>query len=173
MEKKIDWSKAPNGATHYCLDDPGRTAWRDLSGKHAKYWDDGEWKNHGLTPEFCFKHAEFEARPVAPAWPAEGVLPPVETVCEMHRETYFEIDWQPVTLLCVGQAKAFFRDKEGHEWSRPLRELSFRPIRTAEQIAAEESKLRVAELAKVIKESGWRSPEILAAYLDSHDYRKQ
>lgn len=69
-------------------------------------------------------------------WTGEG-LPPVGTVCEMHRETYFEIDWQPVTLLCVGQAKAFFRDKEGHEWSRPLRELSFRPIRTPEQIAAD------------------------------------
>ena len=49
---------------------------------------------------------------------------------------------------------------------------NFRPIRTAEQIAAEERKAREAELATVIKVSGWESPEILAAYLESHGYRK-
>lgn len=73
----------------------------------------------------------------SPEWGAEG-LPPVGTVCEMRRTDYVDIDWQKVEFLCAGNKKAFFRDRDGHEWSRPLSDLKFRPIRTPEQIAAED-----------------------------------
>lgn len=47
-----------------------------------------------------------------------------------------------------------------------------RPIRTPEQIKAEQREKAVAKLAAVIRDSGWKSPEILAAYLDSQGYCK-
>ena len=37
----IDWSKAPEGATHYYT--RGDTPWRDLSGENWKWWADGKW----------------------------------------------------------------------------------------------------------------------------------
>jgi len=37
----IDWSKAPEGATHYYT--RGSTPWRDLSGENWKWWADGKW----------------------------------------------------------------------------------------------------------------------------------
>lgn len=41
----------------------------------------------------------------------------------------------------------------------------------AAQDAAEERNTRIAGLERAIRESGWTSSEILAAYLDSHGYR--
>ena len=48
----IDWSKAPEGATHYCEDAIDGTYWRDLSGQNAKYWFKGGWHEHGMAKAF-------------------------------------------------------------------------------------------------------------------------
>ena len=37
----IDWSKAPEGATHYYT--RGSTPWRDLSGENWKWFSNGKW----------------------------------------------------------------------------------------------------------------------------------
>lgn len=129
----IDWSKCPE-ATHF--DPVDQNFLREIDHALLLFNNKNGWMvpmytQYGVTIEECHRPLIKRA-----AWNGEGT-PPAGTVCEMHRETYFEIDWQPVTLLCVGKAKAFFRDKDGHEWSRPIRELSFRPIRTPEQIAAD------------------------------------
>ena len=39
----IDWSKAPEGATHYYT--RGDTPWRDLSGENWKWWANGKWNS--------------------------------------------------------------------------------------------------------------------------------
>jgi len=131
----IDWSRAPDWAQELATNPYNEKAWLGDEGYSYLVGNGGvvPWSYETAFARTAFKSIEHRPEP----WTGEG-LPPVGAVCEMHRETYFEIDWQPVTLLCVGQAKAFFRDKEGCEWSRPLRELSFRPIRTPEQIAADQ-----------------------------------
>lgn len=103
-----------------------------------------------------------------PAWTGEG-LPPVGTVCEMRRTDYVDVDWQRIEFLCAGSKKAFFRDREGHEWSRPLGDLKFRPIRTPEQIAAEERRAAIKEMIGHI--GGSRRCE--AEVLYDAGYRKQ
>lgn len=80
-------------------------------------------------------------RPVE--WNGQG-LPPAGAVCESARQG-IEPDWLPVKILCVGNARVFMRrvndagsDTGGYEFSRLIREMTFRPIRTPEQIAADE-----------------------------------
>lgn len=180
----IDWSKAPKWAVAHGLHETGfgikgfwlgETQHQNL--EHTKSFPYG-----GGDPSCgSFHNSRRESfsyvTPRPAPWTGEG-LPPVGTVCEMHRDTYFEIEWQAVTLLGIGQAKAFFRDKEGHEWSRPLSELSFRPIRTPEQIAEEEREAAHQELMHHIagymgRDNPHSADDGLAQYLLDHDYRKQ
>lgn len=164
---KIDLSKKPEGATHI---NPHSGLWVKCFGGNSgsyQFFKDGEWEM-GFG---CMSNSYLEIAQPEP-WNGEG-LPPVGTVCELHRDTYFEIEWQAVALLGIGQTKAFFRDKEGHEWSRPLSELSFRPIRTPEQIAAEERETAILAMRADI---GWIAPYLgpcPVALLYDAGYRKQ
>ena len=144
----------------------------------AKFLNGNGSLGDGIEAAYLAIHGHDDwVRAGPPAWTGEG-LPPVGTVCELHRDTYFEIEWQAVALLGVGQTKAFFRDKEGHEWSRPLSELSFRPIRTPDQIAADE---RISEIHALSDElAGYEGIDgvrarhhNMALYLVDQGYRKQ
>lgn len=144
----------------------------------AKFLNGNGSLGDGIEAAYLAIHGHEDwVRAGPPAWTGEG-LPPVGTVCELHRDTYFEIEWQAVALLGVGQTKAFFRDKEGHEWSRPLSELSFRPIRTPDQIAADE---RISEIHALSDElAGYEGIDgvrarhhNMALYLVDQGYRKQ
>jgi hypothetical protein len=113
-----------------------------------------------------------ETRPVA--WNGES-LPPVG-LCEL-RLISAGGDWHEADIKFASRNVVVW-DWVGEPSINGLctayvHAVQFRPVRTPEQIAAEERERRIAELAKVIRVSGWDSPEILAAYLDSHDYRKQ
>lgn len=141
---QVDWSKAPEGATHYCLSWPARTAWRDMSGIYAKYYMDGAWRDHGVTSEYCLtSYAEFEARPAQ--WNGEG-LPPAGTVCE-HKRVH---EWQKVEIFAVkpnynGSQTALFTYESGC-WAGCAEPSLFRPIRTPEQVAAEECQREISEI---------------------------
>lgn len=111
----------------------------------------------------------------AKEWNGEG-LPPVGVVCEMRRTDYVDMYWKEIEFLCAGSKKAFFRDQEGHEWARLLSDIEFRPIRTPEQIAAEERENDIAEAMKVMAVSGVHTSaeaclRIATAYVDA-GYRK-
>lgn len=112
----------------------------------------------------------------APVWTGAG-LPPVGTVCEMRRTDYVNVDWQEIEFLCAGNKKAFFRDSDGYEWSKPLADLKFRSIRTPEQIAHDEKCKAIGDLTYEI--CGWfgrDEPEEvhgrLAAYLYDQNFRR-
>lgn len=111
------------------------------------------------------------ALPREALWNGEGAPPPGIEVEIKLKST--RADWCPATVLfCQDDALVIAWKAEGIARPTTLSAVDIRPIRTAEQLAAEEREARTAELARVIKTSGWESSEILAAYLESHGYRK-
>lgn len=143
---KIDWNIAPD-ATHYdkrkgCVPAFMRKA-ADGSGWEFRQTS-GRWMYYStLTDE---QVAKLKVRP-AP-WNGEG-RPPVRTVCE-HR-TGPGMSWSSATVLAYGEKKVFYRDRDGHEWSRPYDEIEFRPIRTPEQIAMADRANRIQEALVEVK----------------------
>lgn len=101
-------------------------------------------------------------------WDGAG-LPPVGAECEMKRLDYVDVDWQQIKFLCAGEKKAFFMDSEGYEWSRPLTELKFRPIRNAEQVAAEEREKAIKQMVDDDIGLG----RVIAEWVYDAGYRKQ
>lgn len=104
------------------------------------------------------------------AWNGTG-LPPVGAVCE--HQVFGCAGWSKAAVLAYGEKKTFYRDEDGHELSRLSDELKFRPIRTPEQIAAEERSLAVSEIINLI---GWPhtvEADIAASRLYDAGYRKQ
>lgn len=99
-------------------------------------------------------------------------LPPVGVVCEMH----YCGEWEKTEILCIGVKHVFIRQiavtGEAFECSLNLSACQFRPIRTPEQIAADEREAAIKEMtANYAKNSdtlaGW------ADYVyDTLGYRK-
>jgi hypothetical protein len=140
----IDWSKAPAHATHWC---PGNArieeGWIYKAGQ--EFYSCYAEKSCEHIPNFpAWRALRLIPRRVEPApWNGEG-LPPVGTVCEWHPNND---GWIQVEILGHSGEETWFR-RDGHELSETcLRMAFFRPIRTPEQIAAEE---RIAELNKMI-----------------------
>ena len=171
----INWDEAPEGATHYCIGSTHDTVWRDLSGVDAKYWYQGEWHDHhGVSSEFCLKYGVFEERPTQQAWDGKG-LPPVGTVCECQND---ELKWLEGTIVHVGihgsTKLAVMQTKEEILYGEVG---EFRPIKTKEQIAAEEREKAIEEMYSLTFAS--TSQEVLDAQrqvceaLYDAGYRKQ
>lgn len=172
----IDWSTAPEGATHYQPESRGfHAAWFRLQGGEAReMWVviPGGALEHIIDPTaFDESMQNLIARPVEPAtWNGQG-LPPVGTVCEVkHRD----IGWVRCEIVahksfsCGGLTHAIaWIDENTLDQSQGLR---FRPIRTPEQIAAEEREKAIEEMcfaeetltvkqAKALYDAGYRRQE--------------
>lgn len=132
----IDWSKAPEGATHFSpafkdfID-----LWAKKEGDQWMYRANGEkiW-HHGPGPS---QGERYISRPIE--WNGEG-LPPVGTVCEFNDGCgggykKVEIMYVSAQTILVKFDGSPNEDVEGAY--SPHESLYFRPIRTAEQIAAE------------------------------------
>ncbi|HCF3798316.1 TPA: hypothetical protein NIE45_001424 [Pseudomonas aeruginosa] len=144
----IDWSKAPEGATHYQPESRGfHAAWFRLQGGKAReMWVviPGGALEHIIDPTvFDESMQNLIARPAEPAtWNGQG-LPPVGTVCE-HYGTADDLAWLEVEVIGHGNVDgrnvAFFRYGTGSPRFTVSYSTAnnFRPIRTPEQIAAEE-----------------------------------
>lgn len=159
----IDWSKAPEGATHWGPDtEEWSRSWRIVQGEQmAVMLDDGEdteWTWYPITDE----HREnlfptLVARPAA--WSGEGLPPPgieFESLWSSIQGTYakaFAIglnrDGGLVYQLLetpsgerVGDMEAEYRNEAVQGY--PV----FRPLRTPEQIAAEAREASVKQMMK-------------------------
>lgn len=178
MESKIDWSKAPEGASHYVI------GWGffklDLAG-----WficDDGEkvWrKTPYQSPDNFSWWGNAVERP-SPSWIGEG-LPPVGVVCEYNAMPIGKPEkWHKVEVVYVSGWVIVLRCIEapdGHEAgngveiavdvdSSTLKDV--RPIRTPEQIAADEREAAILDIyqticisraqAEAIYDAGYRKP---------------
>lgn len=161
----IDWSKAPEGATHWDSDMNNRVAgWMKLEDGVWYWWPakgafscPSKW--HASLNQHMIKTEGFLERP-AP-WEGQG-LPPIGTVCEWVGCTFAPEDPKEPDLHIGDQVTiiAHFKDGEfdlaaftfnpqihnpdrGTAWVNQGVHGCFRPIRTPEQIAEE---ARIAEL---------------------------
>ncbi|HBO3725434.1 TPA: hypothetical protein L4T28_006561, partial [Pseudomonas aeruginosa] len=111
------------------------------------------------------REATFEARPQK-AWDGQG-LPPVGAKFLTDRNDFL----REVTILCHGKTRTFVFDHVSQEEiCLVLKDRVFLPIRTPEQIAAEEREKAIEEMcfaeetltvkqAKALYEAGYRRQE--------------
>ena len=179
----IDWSKAPEGATHWDMGLDGAVAgWMRVNEGQWYWWPvDGaqcERKWHVcLTPKQP-KSGKYLARP----WNGEG-LPPVEAVCEYTLNS--GISWFTCVICYIYMdkraliAKCFTseRSPEFIEQEIPLDDLlrvQFRPIRTADQIEAEQRECAITDMCVLLgKDSTRAGVRAMAGVLYEAGYRKQ
>ncbi|HFH3051239.1 TPA: hypothetical protein ACGJRA_002422 [Pseudomonas aeruginosa] len=149
----IDWTKAPEGATHW---EPSSyefaEGWMRKVGDKWSYWLEGS-KVWGLSGPACCVSAEreatFEARPQE-TWDGQG-LPPVgiqiEAKFPVTGVTGTHYHWRRVIVAVAGIPRAerecLVYDAEN---TKPAWVDELRPIRTPEQIAAEERKKAIEEM---------------------------
>jgi len=145
---EIDWSKAPEDATHYY---PGCDA-------YYSHWIKcvDEKRYAALTAAYPWKKDtdprslnQCIPRPTThtqPEWGGEG-LPPVGTVCECQDESF---KWKPGTIVYVGQGDgAMVAVMQADSGILIGEKGEFRPILTLEQIAAEEREKAIEDLIRV------------------------
>lgn len=155
----IDWTKAPEGATHYQPESRGfHAAWFRLQGGKAReMWVVRPTRalEHIIDPTvFDESMQNLIARPVEPAtWNGQG-LPPVGLMVEW--KAGLDHDWQRVTVLAYANGDAWFQPEDGPSFivGNPA---NFRRIRTPEQLAAEE---REKAINQMISDAGYVDPKI-------------
>lgn len=151
----IDWSKAPSHATHWC---PGNArieaGWIYQAGGefYSCYSDRGLEHIPGFP---AWRKARLVPRPSP--WTGDG-LPPVGVVCE-HQGKANDNKWLSVKILAhtvaLGQDVAVFQYGDTVSVSSAC---YFRPILTPEQIAEEERKAAIEEMATLMKEARYSAP---------------
>lgn len=164
----IDWSKAPEGATHWEPTGPEfHEGWMKKEGDYWFYWVEGtnKWCHGPSCNASAEREATFEARPQK-AWDGQG-LPPVGAKFLTDRNDFL----REVTILCHGKTRTFVFDHVSQEEiCLVLKDRVFLPIRTPEQIAAEEREKAIEEMcfaeetltvkqAKALYEAGYRRQE--------------
>lgn len=162
----IDWTKAPEGATHYQPESRGfHAAWFRLQGGKAReMWVVRPWRalEHIIDPTvFDESMQNLIARPVEPAtWNGQG-LPPVGLMVEW--KAGLDHDWQRVTVLAYANGDAWLQPEDGDSFIVGNPE-NFRRIRTPEQIAAEEREKAVGDMAMSIQGVPYQYPTLYALY---------
>ncbi|HBO2015830.1 TPA: hypothetical protein L4G30_005066 [Pseudomonas aeruginosa] len=177
----IDWTKAPEGATHWEPTGPKfHEGWMRKVGDKWSYWLEGS-KVWGLSGPACCVSAEreatFEARPQE-TWDGRG-LPPVGIEIEANFPvtdvTGTHYHWRRVIVAVAGipgaERECLVYDAEN---TKPAWVDEFRPLPTPEQIAAEERSKecdRIFVILSSVEREGNRSDMAEALY--DAGYRRQ
>ena len=129
---EIDWSKAPEGATHYnhtCFD------WYKVGSHEPSFWNGRAW-----APARCWDDRKHDCiqRPTTPSWSGEGI-PPVGVVCEYRvcDGPWYKCEIRYTVKHPDGGVIAYCPHLD-HEQALYAPYCCFRPTRTPEQIAADE-----------------------------------
>lgn len=135
----VTWANSPEWAKELAINPHGVSAWLGDAG-YVYMTDIGrfhEWAGPSNFPRDCFK--VVESRPVV--WGGEG-LPPVGMVCEIE---LIDKEWAQVVVVAITDYRIYCEQVGHHEcvdgpndWCPVKAHAKFRPIRTPEQIAAEE-----------------------------------
>lgn len=149
---QVDWSKAPEGATHYApkIEDNDMWCavfWRvvDRIGVEAWQVDDHTGRlNHCRHPTWI-PETFNRLIPRPTEWPVTG-LPPAGTVCEVLHSGHDTWTQHRINYIGGELGMVVFQGKASDEFACPVRSCQFRPIRTPEQIAAEEREKAIAEM---------------------------
>ncbi|HBO2375072.1 hypothetical protein I5L81_11685 [Pseudomonas aeruginosa] len=176
----IDWNTAPEGATHW---EPRGIVfgegWMKKAGNEWSYWLEGSEVWAGVWAD-CFVSAEreatFEARPQE-AWDGQG-LPPVGIEAEVIWDGA-DIAYFRAKILAHDEDRVVFRwcegESKGQYGSYAVLKFgslpAFRPLRTPEQIAAEEREKAVGDMAMSIQGVPYQYPTLYALY--DAGYRRQ
>lgn len=141
MSEQIDWSKAPEDATHYQAETHGVfECW--LKPGHAVRVSrrEQDWREDGYTDDLIATSA------IKRPWSGEG-LPPVGVVCEAN----FVGSWTEFEMRYYGESYVIFKTQYEVQRTRidfDTCGVKFRPIRTPEQIAADERRKAIDEMVK-------------------------
>lgn len=178
----IDWNEAPEWATGHGLMNGGfgiEKVW--FNAEQYQYQHMRGRGGYGPYPfgdgNAAIGEIHFQQHRPAP-WSGEG-LPPAGTVCEVLNNTLDRPEWERCTILFIGKFKAVYESESCHERVADVSEswmISFRPIRTPEQIAAEEREKAIEALAVELA-GHWSSEAVslqreTAAYLHDIGYRR-
>lgn len=168
----IDWSKAPEGATHHAIGDWVYKWFKKIDEDTLDFWLDESWLRgvHSPAQTFAFyDEGTIVARPEI--WNGEG-LPPVGTVCEYNRQGV----WSEGTVVALVGGR-FVRHQAivqmADDWNYEGDPSRFRPIRTAEQIAAEKECAEIKEIAIATGLRAGAGQMEVARALYKAGYRKQ
>ncbi|MBF0675554.1 hypothetical protein [Pseudomonas sp.] len=174
---QVDWSKAPEGATHwgpqsesYC------EAWYEVEGGRIVSYLPADSEPKAMEPadngEFFYHHIDdLVERPSA--WTGEG-LPPVGAVCEVDIEGWHICEVIAHFQQRCGMVAAFTIEvSDGAKILDAYGEGSFRPIRTPEQIAAEERAKAIDEMWSVYWQMHAPTAKEALGLLYDAGYRKQ
>lgn len=165
MSEQIDWSKAPEGATHYVVGSISPFEMRD--GDDWFFWNSGSGKwvrLRGFLGNERFNEQELEIiqRPTTPSWSGEG-LPPAGVDIEVLHELY---GWIGARVVGQDGEAAIVRTNDGYAGAFPHQ---FRPIRTPEQVAADERDAAIKEIEELIAGYSYRH---CAELIHDKGYRK-
>ena len=171
----VDWSKAPEGATHWEPEsDEWYSPWMMLNDEGWHWWPSSSvgWMKCRTTMNEIRVRAMI---PRHPAWNGEG-LPPAGTVCEAF---YMGSPQGVVTVRYSGECMILWSDDRQSEQCGCAEHYIFRPIRTPEQIAAEERENEIKKMRKIAT-AAWRFAQdgddwldVICEALYDAGYRKQ
>lgn len=171
----IDWSKAPEGTTHYGpqTEDFNKHWFRvELAIAGWSMWHDGKWISVG-----ALNKERFDTLVSRPSEWAGECPPPIGTECEF-RTTQGRVisQFEKVRVQYLSEYTFVglrLNPENGVETELICHPATakFRPIRTAEQIAAEEK--QNAWLAGIAAEYDQETADKCAAVLVTGGYRKQ
>lgn len=124
--KEVDWSKAPEGATHYNAE--CEHPW--LNETPASYFKGGVWTEYHTLAYKRATESLGNAVKRQQEWDGSG-LPPIGTVCEYLKDAKYRTTWIKVKVVFIGSNLIVFEHgANGNEFSEQINEVSFRPIKT-------------------------------------------
>ena len=161
----IDWSKAPEGATHYHIGDD-INPWRRIKDTVAYEHYRGKWLmvnsfNKGCMPDYYVPIPQK-------SWDGKG-LPPVGTVCEYRFMLWSE--YRRCEIRYISNESLVVYDKGQEQFYRTL-DVLFRPLRTHEQIAHEGREKAISEMVAAIGSPWPRTFKRFCEILYDAGYRK-
>lgn len=142
----IDWNYAPPGAEHFHKGDIlYRPHWR----KSGFFCDLGFEAFGWIKDTYPSPINECIERPKPKQWsgPQDG-LPPIGTICEV-RQIYRDGEWKIREIIYISYHNLITADGV-LEYHDDCRSVEFRPIKTPEQLAAEQRETAIADMAKVL-----------------------
>lgn len=169
---KIDWSKAPKDATHF---NPHSKGFMKIIDDDVYLWCEGA-TDHWMYTSGRFgghdvRHKDGIPRPKE--WTGKG-LPPVDLDIEVRFRTDTNPEWDKAKLIYSGSRfiAIQYHDGEVSEVSTTSMPCEFRPIRTPEQIAAEERENELNRMVATVSmlDKGW-ARKVCAGLYDA-GYRK-
>lgn len=124
--------------------------------------------NEGFFVDHQHREITFDLPEV---WDGMG-LPPVGTECEYLKRAKYKTSWIKVRVVFIGvNLIVFEHGANGNQFSEQITEVSFRPIKTPEQIAAEERQQAIDKMMHLAVVPGRKYRDVMA-YLYDAGYRK-